>query len=102
MAIINDLNFAVSTEGLDEKGKEIQDQYKIIEDALAEIEEAKKGLDSWKSRNKDLYDNRINAALPKMHEMADVVLSYGNVARQTSTRLREVENRIAQTIESDA
>lgn len=93
-----DLNFAVSTEGLDEKGNEILEQFKVIEEALGEIEEAKKTLDSWKSANKDMYEAKINNAIPKMHEMSEVVASYGKVARSTAQRLRDVEARIAKTM----
>lgn len=97
----SDLNFAVSTEGLDEKGRVVEEQAKIMDEAMTEIEEARKVLDSWKSSNKELYDAKINRALPKMREMVDVVRSYGNVARVTSSRLRDVENRIRQSIEEN-
>ena len=50
MAIVNeDVSFSISSEELDEKGKMIVQQYKVIEDALKEIEYSKAKLASWKS-----------------------------------------------------
>ena len=102
MAMVNDFNFAVSTQGLDEKGKIIEEQYKIIEDATNDIEDAVKYLDTWQSKNKEIYASKIREALPKMHEMAEVVKSYGNVARLTAARLQSVEDKIRNSIESNA
>jgi len=94
----SDLNFAVSTEGLDEKGRTILEQAKIIREALDDIQKAKARLDSWQSENKTLYDEKINRALPKMNEMSEVVMSYGDVACLTAGRLRSVEEKIKNTI----
>ena len=94
-----DLNFSVSIEGLEEKGTEVDKLYKEIEDALQEIEDAKKGIASWQSQNKDRYEARINNAMPKMHEMGDVIMSYGGVLHQTSKRLTDVENKISRAME---
>jgi len=95
-----DLNFSVSTEDLDAKGTEIDNIYKDIEEALQEIEDAKKGIASWQSQNKDKYEARINKALPKMHEMGEVIASYGGVAHHTSRRLTDVEQKISRAMES--
>ena len=102
MAMTNDFNFAVSIEGLDEKGKIIEEQFKVIEDAVTDIDDAVKYLDTWQSKNKEMYAAKIKEALPKMHEMAQVVQSYGNVARLTAARLQSVENKIRNSIESNA
>ena len=94
-----DLNFSVSTEELDSKGTDIDNIFKDIEEALQEIEEAKKGIASWQSQNKDKYEARINKALPKMHEMAEVIASYGGVAHHASRRLSDVEQKISRAME---
>lgn len=100
MAIVNeDVSFSISSEELDEKGKMIVQQYKVIEDALKEIEDSKAKLASWKSRNKDKYETKINAALPKMQEMAEAVKSYGDVASLTSRRLDRAENILSDQID---
>ena len=93
-----DINFAVSTEGLDESGKVIEEQARKIREALENIEKAKARLESWRSQNKDAYEAKMKNALPKMNEMSEVVNSYGTVARTTANRLRAVENRIKNTI----
>ena len=94
-----DINFSISSDELDEKGKMINQQFRIIEEALQEIEEAKGKLASWESRNKDKYENKINTALPKMHEMANAIKSYGDVASLTSRRLNHAESVLSSQID---
>ena len=96
-----ELNFSISTEGLSEKGKEILNQAKIINEAINDINAARSSLESWVSTNKDRYDNRIANALPKMQEMVDVIDSYGKVAIQTSAKATEVERKIASAIDNN-
>lgn len=96
-----ELNFSISTEGLTEKGKEIAKESNIIKEALNDINEARSSLASWVSTNKEKYDNRISAALPKMNEMTEVIDSYSKVAVQTSERAQAVENKIASAIDND-
>lgn len=93
-----ELNFSISPEGLDEKGKEIQRLANVISEALSDINEARSSLEGWVSTNKDRYEERIVRALPKMNELVETINSYSKVAMQTSTRAREVENRIAKSI----
>lgn len=96
-----DVNFKVSTEGLAEKGKIIGDETKIIKDALADIDAARKSLDGWVSKNKERYDNKLASKLPKLDEMTDVLNSYSGVAIQTAERAIAVENKIAAAIDND-
>lgn len=95
----SNLSINVNPEELAEKGNEILTQYKLIEEAIKEIQEATNGLSSWVSANKDRYDARIKAAIPKMQEMAEVIASYGNVANITSRAIINTENIIAKNIE---
>lgn len=97
----SDLNFMVSTEGLQEKGKIIGEESQKIKEALADIDAARKSLDGWISQNKERYDNKLAGALPKMHEMTEVIDSYSGVAIQTSERAVAVENKIASAIENN-
>lgn len=94
-----DLNFSISTEGLIEKGKEIEKEAKIISDALNDINDARASLEGWVSTNKDKYDSRIANALPKMSEMVENIDSFGKVAIQTSERATAVEDKIANAID---
>ena len=94
-------DFTISTEGLIEKGKNIAAESAKIKEALADIDAARKTLDGWVSANKDRYNNRIDAVLPKMYEMTEVIDSYSGVAIQTSERATAVENKIAAAIEND-
>ena len=96
-----ELNFAISTEGLTEKGKIIADESNAIKQALDDINAARSSLASWVSVNKDKYDNRIATVLPKMNEMTEVIDSYSKVAVQTSERAQAVENKIASAIDND-
>ncbi len=96
---MSDLNINVNPEALDEKGQRILEQARIISEALQEIETAKSGLNSWQSTNKDKYDAKITAALPKMREMEEAVASYGGVARETSRVIRNTEAAISRTID---
>lgn len=95
-----DLNFSISTEGLIEKGKEIEKEAKIISEALNDINDARASLEGWVSTNKDKYDSRIANALPKMNEMVEVIDSFGKVAIQTSERATAVEDKIANAIDN--
>ena len=96
-----DINFMVSTEGLTEKGKAIGEESRVIKEALADIDAARKSLDGWVSANKDRFENKIASVLPKMQEMTEVIDSYSGVAVQTSERAVAVENKIASAIEND-
>ena len=95
----SNLNISVNPEELADKANIILAQYKIIDEAINEINEAKAGLASWQSANKDKYEARINNALPKMVEMADAIASYGNVANITSQAIINTENIIAKNID---
>ncbi len=96
-----DLNFSISTEGLTEKGKAIADESRLIKEALADIDNARKTLEGWVSANKDRFDSKLASMLPKMNEMTEVIDSYSGVAVQTSQRAEAVENKIANAIEND-
>ena len=96
-----ELNFSISTEGLIEKGKEIEKESNVIKEALNDINDARSSLEGWVSVNKDKFDNRIAAVLPKMNEMTEVIDSYSKVAIQTSERATAVENKIASAIDND-
>lgn len=96
-----ELNFAISTEGLTEKGQQIAKESGVIKEALNDINEARSALASWVSVNKDKYDARIAQTLPKMQEMTEVIDSYSKVAIQTSERAQSVENKIASAIDND-
>jgi len=98
---MDDLNFSISTEGLTEKGKAIYEQSKIIKEALVDIDNARKSLEGWVSSNKERFDSKLAAVLPKMYEMTEVIDSYSGVAVQTSARAVAVENKIAQAIDND-
>ena len=98
---MDDLNFSISTEGLTEKGKAIYEQSKIIKEALVDIDNARKSLEGWVSSNKERFDGKLAAVLPKMYEMTEVIDSYSGVAVQTSARAVAVENKIAQAIDND-
>jgi len=95
-----DGNFSISTEGLIEKGKEIAKESDIIKQALNDIDAARKSLEGWVSANKERFEVKMNAVLPKMHEMTEVIDSYSGVAIQTSERAIAVENKIARAIEN--
>ena len=96
-----DINFSISTEGLAEKGKAIEKESKIIKEALADIDAARKSLDGWVSKNKEKYDSKLGNKLPKLSEMTEVIDSYSGVAIQTSERAVAVENKIAAAIDED-
>ncbi len=96
-----DLNFSISTEGLQEKGTNILEEAKTVEAALDEIDAARKSLDGWVSQNKDRYDSKLAKELPKLREMIDVINSYGGVAVQTADRIVNVESKIAAAIDND-
>ena len=94
-----DGNFSISTEGLTEKGKEIAKESQVIKEALADIDAARKSLEGWVSANKERFEGKMTAILPKMYEMTEVIDSYSGVAVQTSERAMAVENKIAAAIE---
>ena len=96
-----ELNFSISTEGLTEKGKEIQKESNIIKESINAINEARASLEGWVSVNKDKFDSRIVSVLPKMNEMTEVIDSYSKVAIQTSERAIAVENKIANAIDNN-
>lgn len=96
-----DANFSISTEGLTEKGKEIARESEAIKQALADIDAARALLEGWVSRNKDAYDAKLVAVLPKMYEMTEVIDSYAGVAVQTSEKAVAVENKIAAAIDNN-
>ncbi len=93
------LNLSVDPLKLEEKGDAILAQYKVIKEAIEEIKEAKQGLSTWQSENKDRYEAKLNEALPKMEEMADAIASYGNVAKITSQSVINTERIIARNID---
>lgn len=97
----DDINFSISPEGLEDKGKSLCNESKTINEALDEINEARKSLDGWVSKNKEKYDDKVAKKIPKLREMADVINSYGGVAVQTSARAIAVENKIAAAIDND-
>jgi uncharacterized protein YukE len=96
-----DLNFMVSTEGLHDKGKDLSQESKKIKEALKDIDDARKALEGWISKNKERYDNKVGKGIPKMYEMTEVIDSFSGVAIQTSERAVAVENKIAAAIEND-
>lgn len=98
---MNDLNIRINPEALDEKAKKILQEAKVIRESLEEIQNAKSALNSWESVNKEKYDAKINAALPKMHEMVQVIESYGGVAGATSGAIRDTENLISRAIDQN-
>ena len=96
-----ELNFSISTEGLKEKGQEIERLAKTIREALNDINDARTSLEGWVSVNKDRYDSRIGNALPKMNELVDTISSYSKVAVQTSENATAVEDKIAKAIDDN-
>ena len=98
---MNDLNIRINPEALDEKAKKVLEQAKLIRESLEEIETAKAALNSWQIVNKDKYDTKINAALPKMYEMVEVIESYGGVAGATAGAIRDTESLISRAIDQN-
>ena len=96
---MNDLNISINPEMLDEKGVAINERFKVIIEAIDQVESAKSHLASWQSTNKDKYEARINDVLPKMKEMADAINSYGNVARVTSRAILNTERIISNSMD---
>ncbi len=94
-------NFLVSTEGLTEKGNEINNEAKAIKEALADIDTARKTLDGWVSQNKDKFDSKVANLLPKMYEIVEILESFGGVAINTSERATDIEAKIAASIDSN-
>ena len=93
-----DLNFKVKPELLNEKGIAINEQSKTIVEAIEEIRTAQSNLASWQSTNKDKFEKMINDLLPEIQEMADVINSYGNVARVTSRAIMNTEKIISNSM----
>ena len=98
----SNLSINVNPEELENNGDSILALFKTIEEAIAEIQEATKGLASWQSVNKDKYEAKLNAALPKMQEMAEAIASYGNVAKITSRAIRNTESIISRQIDMNS
>ena len=96
---MDNLNFSINPESLNEKGQNILNQFKIIDEAINDIRNSQSALSSWQSANKDKYEAKINNALPKMEEMARAVASYGNVAKITSQAIVNTENIISKAME---
>ena len=97
---MNDLNISINPELLDEKGTIINEQFKIIEEAIAQVESSQSRLSSWQSTNKEKYEARLNEVLPKMKEMAAAINSYGNVAKITSRAILNTERMISKSMDS--
>ena len=97
---MNDLNISINPEMLDEKGVAINEQFKVIVEAIDQVESAQTHLSSWQSVNKDKYEARVNDVLPKMKEMADAINSYGNVARVTSRAILNTEKIISNSMDA--
>lgn len=96
-----DFNFSVSTEGLQEKGQIIGDEVQKIREALNDIKEVRNSLDGWVSQNKEKYDSKIASGIPKLQEMVDSIDKYSKVAKETVSRIVNVENKIAAAIDND-
>ena len=98
---MSDFSFSVSTDGLQDKGSILSEEATNIKNALEDVNSARAALDAWISQNKDKYDAKVANGVPKLMEMADNVMSFGNVAKDTSSRLVNVENKIAAAIDND-
>ncbi len=98
---MDDEMFNIDPNGLMENGKMILSEVKVIEDALQDIMDAKKMLEGWGSPNKDKYETKVNAILPKMKEMLNALKMYGTIAINTSERVINSENIIASRIDND-
>ena len=97
---MNDLNISINPQMLDEKGVAINEQFKVVVEAIDQIESSQRHLASWQSSNKDKYEARINEVLPKMKEMAEAINSYGNVARITSRAILNTEKIISDSMDA--
>ena len=95
-------SFRISPESLDNEGKNVLEIAKGMRDSLEQIKNAMSNLDSWVSLNKQKYENRIMQELPKMNELVDVIESFGGVARQTSRKIINAENKISRSMDFDA
>ena len=98
---MNEEMFNIDPEGLEEKGNFILSKEKEIEEALQEIDDAKKLLEGWVSPNKDRYEAKVNNVLPKMQEMINSLKMYGTVATNAAERVKNSENIIASKIENN-
>ena len=99
MADGGDFNFSVDPKELDERGFDILRLCKEMSEAIDEFEDSLKGLESWRSDDKDKYDAKFRSALPHMHEMVEVIESYGKVARKTANNLVSTESFIAKQLD---
>ena len=95
---MNDLNISINPELLDEKGNAINEQFKVIMEAIEQIESSQSRLASWHSTNKEKYEAKVNEVLPKMKEMAEAINSYGNVAKITSRAILNTEKIISDSM----
>ena len=98
---MDDAIFNIDPDGLDEKGKEILNEARIIEEALEEINNAKKLLEGWNSPNKEKFENKVNETLPKMSEMTEALSMYGKVATEAAVKVKNTEARVANEIDND-
>ena len=98
----DDLDFMISTDGLHDKGNEIDKEILIIKEALLDIDSARKSLDGWVSQNKDKYDAKLANAMPKMYEMVELIKKFGEVANETSERAQSVEDKISMAIDNNS
>ncbi len=97
---MNDLNISINPQLLDEKGMSIVELFKVISDSIDQIERACSNLSSWQSANKDKYEAKLKEMLPRMREMADVIQSYGNVAKITSRAILNTERIISNSMDA--
>ena len=98
---MNEEIFNIDPDGLDERGRFILTKEKEIEDALQDVEDAKKLLAGWRSPNKEKYEAKVNTISPKMQEMKETLKLYGNVAINAAERVKNSENMIASKIENN-
>ena len=100
MSMGGDFNFSIKPEELGEKGSSIMKICTEMRDSLENIEESLNGLSSWQSVNKVKYEEKIRRALPSMHELVNVIESYGKVAHQTAARIISTEDYISGQIDA--
>lgn len=95
-------SFRISPESLDNEGKQVLEIAKGMRESLEQIETSMGTLESWVSQNKLKYEDRIRQELPKMYELVEVIESFGGVARQTSRKIINAENKISRSMDFDA
>ncbi len=92
-----DADFSISPSDLQESGNKVGVEVKAIQEALEEIDAARKSLDGWVSDNKARYEKVIEDAMPKMNEMVEALDSYSKVAVQTGQKALDVEQNISRS-----